>query len=442
MRWALPWMIGCAAAAIAVVVWATGSAQGDAGFIAFLGLIGVGLIARSIRTPADEEWLVSVVALAYLAKIVASLARYAVLMVLYDGIGDATGYHQFGIELVHAWRSLEAPPMDIGTQVVRAITGLFYVPYVPTMLGGFFIFATIAFLGQLLFYAAFRRSVAPRRLPWYAAAVFFLPAIVYWPSSIGKESLMYLFIGLAAYGAAGLFRAFRPAWLALFAVGVAGCAVIRPHIAVLLTVALVLTLVISRWRAASGRVWRRILAIGGVAIVLLVAGNLAVRWFGLDLTSGSDIFNQAESVVANVEQNTAQGGSIAKGGRITTPLEFPAGFLKVMFRPLPYEAHNLQALASSLEASLILVLVLWRLVPMIRNSWRIRRDPYLMFAALFTLGFVVAFSSFNNLGLMARERAQVMPFFIALVVGLGWSIGGPGEPAQDRRDRQHVPAGS
>ena len=48
-------------------------------------------------------------------------------------------------------------------------TGLVYAVHQPTMLGGFFIFATLAFIGQLLFYAAFRRAVPGGKLPVYAA---------------------------------------------------------------------------------------------------------------------------------------------------------------------------------------------------------------------------------------------------------------------------------
>jgi hypothetical protein len=440
---ALPWIVGFLAAAVMVGLWGLGSPEAGSASIVLGGVIGMALIARTMRTPADAAWLVPVVVVAYLAKIVVSVGRYVVAEVIYE-TGDAFRYHAAGIELVHVWRSLEVPALSIGTRTVEGITGLLYVPYVPTIIGGFFIFATVAFLGQLLFYAAFRRSVNPRQLPWYAAAVFFLPAIVYWPSSIGKESLMFLFIGLSAYGASGLLYDFRLRWAVVFATGVTGCAVIRPHVALMIVVALALALVISRSGSATGNAWRKGLAVLAIGVVLVVAGNYATRWFGLDLTSGTEVIAGAENVIAEVERRTTSGGSSVDGGSVSNPLEFPAGALKVLFRPLPYEAHNTQALVSSLESTLILLLVLWRIGPMVRSSWRIRRDPYLLFAALFTLGFIVAFSSFNNLGNMARQRSQVMPFFIALVVGLGWGVAGsrPGSGTRARTERTAVEAGS
>jgi hypothetical protein len=41
-------------------------------------------------------------------------------------------------------------------------------------------------------------------------------------------------------------------------------------------------------------------------------------------------------------------------------------------------------------------------------------------SATFTVGFVIAFSTINNLGIVTRQRAQVLPFLIAVVVALGW----------------------
>jgi hypothetical protein len=99
-----------------------------------------------------------------------------------------------------------------------------------------------------------------------------------------------------------------------------------------------------------------------------------------------------------------------------------------LFRPLPYEAHNPPAFASSLEGAALLLLVLWKLIPMVRRGFRSRRDPYMLFCIMFTFLFIIAFSSFLNLGLMARERSQVMPFFLAMIVALGF---GPPKDAGD-----------
>jgi hypothetical protein len=39
---------------------------------------------------------------------------------------------------------------------------------------------------------------------------------------------------------------------------------------------------------------------------------------------------------------------------------------------------------------------------------------------IMTFGFIVMFSPFLNLGLMARERSQILPFLAVVVIQLGW----------------------
>ena len=440
---ATAWIVGFLVAAIAVVLWGLGSPEASSVIIVLIGAILMAVIGRAMTVPEDASWLPAVVVFGYLVKIVASMTRYEGLEILYSGVGDASGYHRRGSVLVHTWRAFEVPSMTIGTRVVDGITGLLYFPHVPTKLGGFFIFATIAFLGQIMLYGAFRRSVVPRRLGWYAFAVFFLPTIVFWPSSIGKESLMLLFIGMAAYGASGLLYDYRLRWGAVFAIGIAGCAVIRPHVALMLAIAVTVTLLVSRRRSGDRAAWRKALAVAAIGAVLVTAGLVTSTEFGLDFTAGVEALEEAEDILARLEDSTTRGGSGVEGGGISNAFEFPAGFVKVMFRPLLFEAHNVQALASSLEGTLLLALFLWRILPMVRNGWHIRSDPFLLFAALFTLGFAIAFSSVNNLGLMARQRSQVMPFFIALVVGLGWAVtgaAGVGEAESGISARNETPA--
>ena len=171
-----------------------------------------------------------------------------------------------------------------------------------------------------------------------------------------------------------------------------------------------------------------IAATGAKATAYTVSLTIPDAWRGEDLSdwlqhfaSGLEATEDFENVLSNVEGSTSKGGSGVTGSGIRSPGDFPAGFLKVLFRPFPQEANNEQALASSLEGALLLLVFAWRFFPMLKNGVKIRRNPYLIFVLVFTLGFIVAFSSFNNFGLLARQRSQVMPYFLALLIGLGWS---------------------
>ena len=44
----------------------------------------------------------------------------------------------------------------------------------------------------------------------------------------------------------------------------------------------------------------------------------------------------------------------------------------------------------------------------------------MMLSVAFTGAFVIAFSAIFNLGIVARQRSQVIPFLLVVIVGLGW----------------------
>ncbi len=436
------------AAWILIIVLLTGSAlafmlgypEASTGVYAALGLIAVTALAPRMAIDADRTWLPKVIMAAYVVKLAASVTRWGVLEFVYGGSGDAAGYHGAGSTLVQVWRGFEVPEFTIGTEFMDTATGFLYIPHVPTFLGGFFLFATIAFFGQLLLYAAFRMCDVTGRLGWYAAAIFFLPTIVYWPSSIGKESLMFLFLGIASYGAAGLLKDHRLRWALVFGIGVTGAAVIRPHVAALLVGALAIAAVFRKSRSGERFSRRRIIAIVAIGSVLVATAFVVAAQFKIDFSSGLAASEGIDRVISNVEDNTSGGGSGVQGAAISSPLEFPAGFVKVLFRPFPTEADTLQVMATSFEGMLLLGLILWRLIPIVRNFRRIREYPYVFYSFIFTIGFVIAFSAFNNFGLLARQRSQVMPFLLAVVLSLGWSV--PDKDDQESEALEQPPTGS
>jgi hypothetical protein len=411
----LPAVAAVAAVALAAL---TGAGLADSGTVLLVLVLAAIVLPICWRMTTERDpWIWWAASLGFIAKLLGSALRYWVLFSQYGGSGDAVRYHENGALIAASWRTLQIPSLDgsmgQGTQVVRWLTGLFYAPYTPTMLGGFFLFGTLAFVGQLLFYTAFRRAVPDARLGHYAAFIFFLPALVFWPSSIGKESLMLLFLGIASYGIARALAAFHPLWLMVAGVGLAGAGMVRPHIAALLTGSFAIAALVgrSRWKGRTGM--RRMIVLGvGVLLAAISLSAFADR-YGLEAADDVDPF------IGEVQRRTHQGGSEVEGTPIRSPAELPAGVIRVLFRPLPHEAHNLQAMANAVESLALLVMVVWKLPAIIRRARRLR-TPYVLMSAAFTAGFTIAFSAIFNLGILARQRSQVFPFLLAVVVALGW----------------------
>jgi len=239
----------------------------DVAAIPFLSLLLILIVADRITTEADDRWLPGLVVTAFVAKMLGSLARWSVLVGLYSGVGDAAGYHGRGVAFAPVWRSLRVPDITVGsagTTFVSKVTAFFYAPHAPSdMLGGFFIFATVAFIGQLLLYSAFRRAVPGARLGWYAAGMLLLPSMVFWPSSIGKESLMITFIGITSYAASRLMGEYRIRWAFIAAAGMAGTAAIRSHIAALLAASIAVAMFFGKAPKVHGAQVRRLALVLG-----------------------------------------------------------------------------------------------------------------------------------------------------------------------------------
>jgi hypothetical protein len=231
---------------------------------------------------------------------------------------------------------------------------------------------------------------------------------------------MLLFLGLAAYAAARLFDGYQLRWLILLAGGLVGAAVIRTHVATLLVGAIVGGIFLARGPTVTGARIRRIaIMVAGVAAVAVVV-SLATERLGLELSQES-----LDPFLNEIARRTDQGGSAVSGEPIISLGDVPQGVLRVMFRPLLFELGAPLAIASGLESTLLLLLFLWKLPRMVGN-WRLLRTyPYLMTALLYVIGFIVVFSPVLNLGILTRQRTQVLPFFFALLVALGWGVISP-----------------
>jgi hypothetical protein len=202
--------------------------------------------------------------------------------------------------------------------------------------------------------------------------------------------------------------------------GLGFAAGIRPHMSALIVACLAATLVFAKSKTGLGlgqaTRWAAVMVVGVSTIFLI---SFAASEFNIDI-QGGNIGAEVDSFVADLEDNTGKGGSEVEGGAVTAPQDIPEAALRVLFRPLPHEAHNLTALASSLESSVLLLILLWRSPKILRNLRGIREDPYVLMSAFMSFGFVILFSPFLNLGLLARERSQVLPFLAVVVIQLGW----------------------
>jgi hypothetical protein len=275
-------------------------------------------------------------------------------------------------------------------------------------------FALVGLVGVYLFYrAAALASGRERPALLYVLGLF--PSILFWSSILGKDPVMLLGVGVYALGAVHLARGRHPQGMTLLLAGLGVAMTIRLWMVPVMLLPAVPLLVP---RSASPTVRYSLLGAGLVAVALLAvtfARELQVAGF-TDLLTAS----------GGISQGMAAGGS----GQplpfdITSPARFaafvPLGAFTALFRPLPFEAHNLFALESALLLTLLAVAAL-----------RLRRvglrDPVVRWAASFVVVWSGLYSviSYQNLGAAVRFRSQILPILLLLLLHLATSKGPQG----------------
>jgi hypothetical protein len=424
-----------------VLAQQAGGGEGvEAFLLAIVFFLGIGWIGRMMTTKDDKAWLPRLILWAYLAKLLGSLARYYMVTVLYE-TGDSLTYHLVGTGFANVWRGLIVPVSTAGnpgTGTTEVITGFIYAIYTPTVLGGFLIFATLAFFGQLLFYAAFRPWFGPRKQKLYAMAVLFLPSLVFWPSSIGKDALMVFFLGLATYGASRLLQRYEFSSLLFIVPGLALAAGIRSHVAGILGLAIVLALLLGKApknvQGSPKRAIMILLAAAGAAAVLAIFSSA----FSVTLEGGTTT-QDPTAFMEDVSEQTSVGGSQITGGAVGSPSQLPLAIVTVLFRPLIHEGRSPQVILSALEGTALLLITIWKLPTMWRNKRWLREKPFPLLTFFYTGGFIIGFSAILNLGILARQRVQVLPMFLALIIGLGWDEAKGEDEAEIARPDRRAP---
>ncbi|HEX5532291.1 MAG TPA: hypothetical protein VFX33_00955 [Actinomycetales bacterium] len=377
-------------------------------------VVGTLVLRRSAQKLGDH-WLAQVAVLALVTKLAAAMVRYLVAEVVY-GSSDATEYDAVGRKMALAYRALvfTAPEERrnlVGTAFVMALTAALYAITGPTMVGGYLVFAFGGFWGCYLAYLGLRRAVPGAAHRRYAVLVLFLPTLLYWPSSLGKDAWMQLWIGVALYGAALIFT-HSARGVAVMAAGLAGTAMVRPHIAGLLFGAFVIAVV---FRRSSRQTQLTPVLRVGVLTTLVVLGTLLMQRVAV-FTGQEEVSTTAiTDAVTATGVHTSQGGSEFTPVPLSSPIGVPMALVTVLFRPLPFEAHNAQALLAAVEGLLLLWLT-WHYRRSLVTALRSLRDqPWVTMCLAYTILFCLAFSAFSNFGILTRQRAQVLLAFLVLL---------------------------
>jgi hypothetical protein len=225
---------------------------------------------------------------------------------------------------------------------------------------------------------------------------------------------MVFSLGLAALGAAKIFAGAIGQGFLITAGGLWLAAIVRPHVAVLIGMALTFGYLVHRQTAKLRELAPivKIVAVGALAVGAVVLLGKADRFVeGTHVDSGG---GRAETL-DNTAERTGQGGSAFAARPVRSPHHLPLAAITVLFRPFPMEAENGQSLVAAFEGIFLLVLSLVRAPWMISSLKRIREQSYGALAIAYVGLFIIIYSSIANFGILTRQRVQVLPLYIVLL---------------------------
>jgi len=316
-----------------------------------------------------------------------------VAFVLKNG-GDALGYYYQALD--KNWS------FGVGTSFITMVADPFINYAGFSFLAINLVFNIFGGIGLLAVYGSFKKELVNKPF-WVrrtSLLVVLLPSVSFWSSSLGKDSLAFMAVGLALWASLELESRFR---LIFFSVCI--MLLVRPHMAGIMLLALSLSLVFKSQLRLALRV---LIAI--IALFLFVA----LFPFLLDyvgLSQGADL-SDIENYIERRQSYNTEGG----GGIDIASMNFPMQIFTYLFRPLPFEAHSVFALAASLDNILLLFIVVCGVLGMMRGRRpNLPADRFFMW--FYTGGALLALAlTTANLGISVRQKWMFLPILVFLLL--------------------------
>jgi len=244
----------------------------------------------------------------------------------------------------------------------------------------------------------------------YALALF--PSILFWSSTLGKDPIVLLGIGLYAYGAAAWYANGSLRMLALLGLGVLVAVFVRPWLGPILLAPLLIN-----YLFAKHGLLKKAIAIALTVVALGSTLSLVAEQFAIG--ASQDVLESLDAT----SRSWASGGSAQElTVDLTRPTQLlaalPVAMFSALFRPLPGEIENVFGFLAGIE-NVILILLLGRAIR--RFHFADLRHPAITGAVLLILAWTLAYAfiSYQNLGTAVRFRLQIFPVMLAVLLYFG-----------------------
>jgi len=317
--------------------------------------------------------------------------------------GDAIGY----------WRVPKAYTFDTfkedlfngeGTMFMYAFNFMFSNVLNMSYLSNTLLYSLFGFMGLTFFYMVVVKTIPYNKMIngfVLFPLIFFLPNLHFWSAGVGKDTTLFLCIGMFTYAI------LKPVTrIPLIVISMLLAMAIRPHIVLFLMAGFGLAYIFG----GKVSVFQRVL-FSGVLIGVGLAILPSVMEFAKIEEASSEGFDKFAEGKAAVLSRAGSGSRIDVSG-----MPFPLKVLTFWFRPFFFDVRNLNGLVASIE-NLIFVIIFIKAMRS-RPLVAFRKAPFVIKGLVFFLIFgSFAFSqSLGNVGIMIRMRNMFLPGMLIYIM--------------------------
>lgn len=364
-------------------------------YIAVIILLGLGFITlfRADLTERDERML------KYLFFFHLLMGVYYCFFIQ----GDAIGYWR--VPKSYSFETFQEGLFNgEGTMFMYAFNFMFSNLLNMSYLSNTLLYSLFGFMGMTFFYMVVVKTVPYNKIiNGYILfpLIFFLPNLHFWSAGVGKDTTLFLCIGMFVYG---IMKPFTR--IPLIAVSVLLAMAIRPHIVLFLMVGFGLAYILGGKISVFQRVVFSTVLLGiGLAILPSVLEFAKIEEASAE---SFDKFADAKSTVLS--------RSYSDSAIDISSYPLPLKILTFLFRPFFFDARNINGIIASLEN---LVLVILFIKAMRTNPWKaLINAPFVIKGLVFFLiAGTLAFSqSMGNVGIMIRMRNMFLPGLLIYIL--------------------------
>ncbi|MCD9853808.1 hypothetical protein LUD75_03785 [Epilithonimonas sp. JDS] len=319
-------------------------------------------------------------------------------------LGDAVGYWK--VPQTYTFETFKKGLFNgEGTMFMYAFNFLFSNLLNMSYLANTLLYSLFGFMGLTFFYIVAIKNVQFNKIiNGYVLfpLIFFLPNLNFWSAGVGKDTLLFLCIGMFVYG---LMKPFQRIPLLAFAVLMSMA--VRPHITLFLMVGFGLAYILGGKVSPFQRFLFSAVMIGiGIAILPSV-----MQFAKIEEASAEGFDKFATSKAAVLSRGTT-GSAID-----ISSYPFPLKVITFWFRPLFFDARNINGLIASAENLILLIIFI---KAMRSNPLRaFKAAPFVVKGLVFfvIVGTLAFSQSLGNLGIMIRMRNMFLP---GLIIFMMW----------------------